>query len=300
MRIAVTGSSVLGVEEGRGMGCFGHRDSGEAEGVMARAVKSRGVGAVVSVALFALHASACNGEECHTPKPEDEVREGVIEQVEEAMDAMNASVEQRALVKARVDELVDSSLTQRAERLVKQEELVTAIQAEALDVELIKQQARAISAPGIALYHDAIDKVGEVYKRFGKEQRLALVEHLDKPFKPTEDSWIVNQFLSYTLSEFDASDAQRAKVWGLKDDYLVRLNVIGRQRHRDQQLMFAQLRKDEPSFDQAHRLVDASIKRLERLVDYAIEDGAELIGTLSASQRELFVSKLDRVRVCKK
>lgn len=268
--------------------------------MMSRAANIRGVGGGVIVAIFALCASACNGEECHTPKPEEEVREEAAEQVEDAMDAMDASDDQRALVKVQVDELVDTTLAQRTERLTRQEELVTAIQAEDLDVALIKRQAREISAPSIALYHDMIDRVASVYTRFDKEQRLALVEHLDKPYKPAKDSWIVNQFLNYTLSEFDATASQRAKVWELKDDYLLRINVLGEQGHRDRQLMFAQLREDKPSFEHAHRLVDASIKRLERLVDYSIEDGAKLIGTLSASQRELFVSKLDRLRVCKK
>ena len=122
--------------------CFGFR-SQEVEGVMSRAANIRGVGGVgggVIVAIFALCASACNGEECHTPKPEEEVREEAAEQVEDAMDAMDASDDQRALVKVQVDELVDTTLAQRTERLARQEELVTAVQAEDLEVKALQLQ----------------------------------------------------------------------------------------------------------------------------------------------------------------
>lgn len=251
------------------------------------------------LALALVFATGCKGEKCYTPTPAEEVRADILEELDEAMDAMDATEKQRAMVNKEANILISASLALRKQRHPLREELIDELQKEDASREKVEKIAHKMSADAVDLYHDMVDVLVKLWPEFSLEQRVKLAEHLHKPYKPLEESWLVDQFINYQLDELKATNAQRALVQKLKKDYYFKINVLMRQGYRDRQMIHDELRKEKANPAKAHRLIDAGAKRYDRVVDQLISDGEKLLATTSKEQRAAVNAQFDRARLCK-
>ena len=259
-----------------------------------------------SVMIFAclmlclgLSTSGCKGEKCHTPTPPEQLRAEVMDELDDSLEAMSASAPQRARVREEAAAIVTASLKLRGVREPQKEQLLNEVQKLAPDRKVIEALAAAMSKDAVVLYHSMIDVLVELWPDFTQAQRKKLADHLEEPFEPLAQSWLVDQLLEYQLGELEATTAQRELVRKLKKDYYFKINVLRRQAHRDRQVIFAELRKETPAPSKAHRLIDASARRYDRVVMQLIDDGEELLATTTPAQRTKLYAQLDRLRTCK-
>ena len=254
---------------------------------------------VMILAMFLVISTGCKGEKCYTPTPGEEVRAEVLGELDEAMDAMDATAKQRELVNKEANILISESLKLRKTRHPMREELIDELQKENPSREKVEKISYKMSADAVDLYHDMVDVLVKLWPEFSLEQRKKLAAHLEKPFEPLEESWLVDQFINYQLDELKASNAQRALIQKLKKDYYFKINVLRRQGHRDRQVIHDELRKEKPNPGKAHRLIDAGAKRYDRIVFQLIEDGEKLLATTTPEQRAAVNAQFDRARLCK-
>jgi Spy/CpxP family protein refolding chaperone len=250
-------------------------------------------------ALALLFSAGCKGEKCYTPTPGEEVRADILEELDDAMDAMDATAKQRDMVKKEANVLISASLKLRKTRHPMREELIDELQKKDPSREKVEKISLKMSADAVDLYHDTVDVLVKLWPEFSQEQRKKLADYLEKPFEPLEESWLVDQFINYQLDELKATNAQRAMIQKLKKDYYFKINVLRRQAHRDRQVIHDELRKEKPNPGKAHRLIDAGAKRYDRIVIQLIEDGEKLLATTSAEQRAAVNAQFDRARLCK-
>lgn len=243
-------------------------------------------------------ATACGTEECYTPEPGEEVRAAALERFDEALDAMEATEAQREEVRRVANELISESLKQRKARAPQREELITAFMEPELDRDRVRASMREMFAPTVTFYHGVVDRAAALHGRFTPAQRAALAEHLSEPFEPLEGSWLVDQFISLTLDEVEASAQQRAMVDQVKRDWLFRLNAMRRMGHRDRGVVLDELVRDEPDLERVHRVVRAITSRWDRALDLALDDIARLFATRTPAQIELVNAKIERLRAC--
>lgn len=251
---------------------------------------------VLVMGLVAL--AGCKGQDCYEPTPAEEVREGVLEEVDEGLDVMKATPKQREAVRAQAGVLIGRMLTLRAERAPHKAALLDELQKKEPSKARVKELSRAMSGPSIALYHDLVDEAVPLHAMFERAQREALAAHLNEPFEPIEGSWVANQLIEYHLNDVGVRPEQRLVVEGLKKEYLFKLNVMRRQGTRDRQMIMAEMVREEPDVALVHKLIDAMARRWNRFIDQAIEDGEQLVETMTDEQRPRVNAKLDQLRTC--
>ncbi len=242
--------------------------------------------------------TGCKGEPCYTPTPREEVQEEFMESVDEGLDEMEATEEQRTKVRAEAKVLVGKMLDLRKDRYPLRHALIDEFQKPTPDAKRVKELAHGMSAPAAALYEEVVDESLKLWSMFERDQRHALAEHLNEPYKPLEESWIVDQVLAYQLGELEATPKQREMVEALKKEYYFKANVLMRQGWRDRQLIYAELKRAEPDAKKIKGIVRAQATRYDRLVDQLIEDGEGLLKTMNPDQRAKLNDQLDRARVC--
>jgi protein CpxP len=104
----------------------------------------------------------------------------------------------------------------------------------------------------------------------------------------------VTAHLDDLLDDVKATDAQRARIQGIKSRLLPELAALADSHHKAQQEVVAQLSSDHPDQARLHTLVDQQIEALRAAAHKSVDGLLEAHATLTPEQRAPLVKKLRR------
>jgi Spy/CpxP family protein refolding chaperone len=118
--------------------------------------------------------------------------------------------------------------------------------------------------------------------------------HHHGDFDPAAANKRVSAHLDDVLDDVKASDAQRARIQGIKDRLLPSFLALASGHHKAEQEIVAQLSSDHPDQARLHALVDQQIDALRAAAHKSVDGVVEAHATLTPEQRAPLVKKLRR------
>ncbi len=250
---------------------------------------------VAVVALVALGTTAVYAGPWFGGKKAERVKTFVQWKVDDVLDELDATDDQRAQIAPLADQLVDSAMNRFADREAFREELLALWQAPTPDTKQARETVFARVEAARALGHEAIDAAARAHGVLTPKQRVALADQLeerarDRQRTPEERAERAQRFTGYVLDEIvdvaDADEAQAARLKGLADGLvktgLAQMGDHGAMRAEARALWTAA--KADPV--KAKALLDARVDVWKGMAAEAIDAAAEAHGVLDAGQRD--------------
>lgn len=253
--------------------------------------------ALWTTVLLGLVAAGCEPR-CREIEPMSKVEAQLMERLDERLDDIDASAEQRK----RVRELARGTLPEikalRRTTLPRQREIMAELKQPAPDRKKLTELIDKNVEEGNAYMHRMLDVLLEGHGLLTQKQRDQLADRFAKPSERFEGSFMLDRGVDYFLSRIDADESQRALVERIKVDLIARGGELQQKVDRLRALGARELAKPKPDAKRLHGWLDEG-KVLTRQALFDLTGYYLLLASkLDARQRQRLNVELVRIEPC--
>lgn len=246
----------------------------------------------------AVAAFSCNAPKCREVKPAATVEKELRDQIEEGLDALDATPEQTRRILALSRRAMPEIVKVRDVLLPQTVALLDELERPAPSRDKLVALYRDVASKIHRTIRELVPTVIEMYEVLDAKQRAELAAKDRKPRKPFQGSWVVDRAIDLFLWQIDATDAQRRATLDLKSQVVRLGRPLQEALERERDVMLRELARDAPDPVVIRGAIDRVQQGLDafavKLIDYYVGWRAKL----EPKQRAVLDGYLSRFEPC--
>ena len=247
------------------------------------------------LALGAAAASAASPDQAQSERQaKREAR--MMERVNDALDDIDATDAQRAVVFAQLAKLKPQADAVRALRQAQRPAMRQAMLSPKPDAERVRALIEESSTASMSLAHKAADSALVIHAALTPKQRDELAQQWDMPKPDIKGSWWIDRGLARALKRVDATEAQIKQANASKDALVKEAAQLVDALWPLRQTLMQQWRADKPNAKLVHATLDRAGVLVTQLVYDASDEALRLTATFSDAQRQKAHAQLDKMK----
>jgi hypothetical protein len=240
----------------------------------------------------------CNVPKCLEVKPLEEIERDNIENIDDLLDNVDASDDQRRRIFALVRKLTPRLGTLRKRLDPKTHALLDEFRKPAPSRERILGLVVEVFDVLAAFTHNTIPILFEGHKIFTPEQLAKWIEENLEEKEPFEGSWLLDRCIDIFLIRIHASSAQHNLTIELKDE-IIRQNVLlQKELARIRRTNVKEFSKANPNPEVVHASVDRAKENLVSFISNVVDYYLSWNANLEPDQQQVVHKYLRRLEPC--
>ncbi len=251
----------------------------------------------ISLLLTATFAMGCEPK-CREVETLDEIEARTIERIDERLDSVDATDDQRSKIHALIRGTMPSIAQLRKQTLPRQREIMAELKRPQPDRDKLSELIGKNIDAGNAYMHEMIDVMMKGHAVLTREQREQLAREASEPSEQFEGSWLLDRAVDLFLSRIDANPEQRKLVDKMKADLITRGRGLQKKADALRREAAQEFAKDKPDAKQIHATLDRG-RDLTRTALYDLAGYYLLLASkLDPRQRQVLNAELVRFEPC--
>ncbi len=244
------------------------------------------------VLISSLVLAACGRR--HSPPTNEEVRDRAENRLEDVMDRIDATDEQRAQFGVLFERSMPTVFAMRDSRQVYANSVKTELMMPKPDAGVVRNLIRDGIDDNMAHVHKLADAGISAHAILTPEQRAEIGEAWDERVADRKEpsTWMLDAVVKRGLDEIEATDAQYEFVLAKKDEFVERGLKLMKESQSTRAFFRKQLTASKVDAAGVHAQIDGMSAKVSALAQDAGAATAEFAGTLSDEQRRVIAEEL--------
>jgi len=253
---------------------------------------------IASLILSLLVFAGCSGPECREVKPVEVVEEELIEKIDDRLDDIDATDEQKKAIFSMVRAFMPEYEANRTKMEPKINAVLRELQKQFPDRETVYYLFMEISSAYGQFSYRFVDIIMKAVPVMSHEQRKELLKEEMEPREPFEGSFMLDRSVDVFLFQIEASREQKQLTIELKDTLIAMSQPLQKELERLRLEMIKELTQENPDREKIVSSLAAYTRAIQKFAPEVISYYLKWHAGLKPSQKDMIHSYIKRFEPC--